>query len=458
MSTDRSPITTIVDAEVEGAVVDVRIDAGHVTAVDRDLPRAGTEVVDAGGGALIPGLHDHHLHLLAMAAADRSVDVGSAADPASFDHAIRAAAGWRTGQAADAWLRVVGYDDHHGPLDRRRLDTLAPGRKVRVQHRSGAAWVVNSPGLGAIGEESADGWLHRADHDLGRRWAGDGPPDLAPIGRRLAAFGVTGVTDATPFDDGGGFDLVAAARACGDLPQRVMVMGGPALAEAAVPDGLERGPVKVIVADDRLPTPDQLVDALQRAHRASRPVAVHCVTRIGLVLALTAWYRAGAIAGDRIEHGSVIPVELIAEIAELGLQVVTQPAFVWDRGDRYLAEVEPDDQPHLYRCGTLIDARIGVGASTDAPFGPADPWLAMHAAVQRQTRTGQSVGPDEAVPPRRALDLFLAPLARPTAAARTVAVGAAADLCLLVAPLAQALTAPSSEQVRSTWIAGQLLS
>lgn len=447
--------TVICDAEVDGAVVDVVVEAGRIRAIGRDLRCRGMSVVDAGRGALIRGLHDHHLHLLAMAAADRSLDVAPAAGPTEFDAALRAA------RRDGTWLRVVGYEDRHGPLDRARLDRLAPGRMVRVQHRSGAAWVVSTPGLAAIGVTSDDGWLHRVDAELGRRWAGEGAPDLAPVGQRLAAFGVTGVTDATPFTDSGGFALLAAARTAGDLPQRVVVTGGPALAEAAVPPGLGRGglgsgPVKVVVADHAVPSPDELIAAFRRARRAGRPVAVHCVTRLGLVLALTAWEAVGAVAGDRIEHGSVVPVELIAPIAALGIAVVTQPAFVRARGDRYLDEVEADDRSHLYRCATLIDAGVGVGGSTDAPFGPADPWLAMQAAVDRRTATGQVVGPGESVTPRQALDLFGGPPDAPGAARRPLAVGDPADVVLVDGPLAGVLADLSADRVRATWIAGRL--
>lgn len=449
-------VTTIVGAEVAGVIVDVRIEGDRIAAVGVDLPRRGTRIVGAAGAALLPGLHDHHLHLLAVAAADRSLDVAGARGPGGFDAAVRVAAE-TTGTTGGPWLRVVGYDERHGPLDRHRLDRLVGHRPIRVQHRSGAAWVLGTAALDAIGEPRGDGWLNRADHRLRARWPDDPPPDLAAVGRRLAARGVTGVTDATPFTDGGGPALLAAARAGGDLPQRVVVTGGPELAEAPVPDGLGRGPVKVVVADHDPPSPDAVAAAFRRARAAGRPVAVHCVSRVGLVLALAAWEQVGTAPGDRIEHGSVIPVELIGRVAELGLRVVTQPAFCWDRGDRYLDEVEPDDVPHLYRCASLLAAGIPVAGSTDAPFGPEDPWRAIDAAAERRTRSGLPIGLEEAVAPGRALDAFLAPLDDPGGPPRRIAPGARADLCLLGGPLGVALGDPSSTVVRATWTGGELV-
>ena len=139
---------------------------------------------------------------------------------------------------------------------------------------------------------------------------------------------------------------------------------------------LERGPVKVIVADHYLPSLDELVDSYASARAGDRCLAVHCVTRTALVLALAAWEVVGTRPGDRIEHGAVIPLELAARIAELELTVVTQPGFVAERGDDYLRDVDPGDRADLWRCATLRAAGIPVGGSTDAPFGHPDPWRA----------------------------------------------------------------------------------
>ena len=215
--------------------------------------------------------------------------------------------------------------------------------------------------------------------------------------------------------------------------------------------------MKLVLADHQLPGIDEVVAAIGRARDAGRTVAVHCVTRSALVLALAAWDLAGASPGDRIEHGAVIPPELFDPIERAQLTVVTQPNFVAERGDAYLTDVEPDDRPHLYRCASLLRAGIGVGGSTDAPFGDPDPWAAIRAAVRRRTSSGQPIGPDEAVTPRRAFDLFTTSPEAPGGSPRRVLVGAAADLCLLDRPLADALDAPSPNMVRATMINGAIV-
>lgn len=440
----------ITRAQVGGQVLDVSVVDGTIVAVAPDLSTRGRRVVDAAGGALLPGLHDHHLHLLAMAAGRRSIRLEALAGPAELDDAVNAAH-----RKADpgSWLRAVGLEDRHGHLDRSRLDRLAPGRPVRVQHRSGAAWVLSSAGLALIGRTDVDdGWLFRADAEPA--WPLD-VPDLAPVGARLARLGVTGVTDATPFTDPSSASVLAEACRRRDLVQRVAVTGAPAVAGIGAPDGLEQGPVKVVVGDHSLPDLTELVSWFRAARRAGRAVAVHCVTRVALVLALTAWEELGAEPGDRIEHGSVIPVELIGRLADLGLRVVTQPGFIADRGDTYLSDVEPDDLPHLYRCSSLLAAGVPVAGSTDAPFGPDDPWVAIATAIDRRTAAGATLGRAEAVSPEAALEMFLGPLDDPGGAPRRVERGAPADLCLLDVPLEDVLDDPSSGHVRATWIGGE---
>jgi predicted amidohydrolase YtcJ len=303
-------------------------------------------------------------------------------------------------------------------------------------------WVLNSAGLLEVGMDEPSGRLFGADAQLRERIgsAAPEPLDLAAVGRRLASYGVTGVTDATPFADMSGPSLLAGAG----LPQRLVLTGAPALDTAAGPDGVEWGPAKVVLADHALPSLGTVVEQFTAARRQDRDVAVHSVTAASLVLALAAWEEVGARPGDRIEHGAVIPAELIGHLADLRLTVVTQPNFVVEREEQYRSEVDPRDQDSLYRCRTLLDAGVGVAFSTDAPFGDADPWRAIAAAVNR------TVGPHERIDAATALSRFLTPAPQPGCSVRRVQPGAQADLCLLHEPLEGALRNPSAELVAAT--------
>jgi predicted amidohydrolase YtcJ len=462
---------TLRDVEVAGSRVAVRIERAVVREVGRDVtPASGDVVIDGSGGAVLPGLHDHHIHLLAFAAALRSVPVGppEVNDPHQWQAALtRADSETRAGD----WLRAVGYHESvAGDLDRYQLDRVVPNRPVRVQHRSGAMWILNTAamtelGLGEFTVDGVDvdatglptGRLFGLDEWLRARLPSQRVPDLSEVGSLLAGFGVTGVTDCTPTEDLRQLEILAAAVTKQELKAQVTATGGAGLTEARFPDGITRGPVKLMVADHALPTLPRLARAIERAHDGARPVAVHCVTREALILTMTALADAGAIVGDRVEHGAVVPVELLDELRKLGVTVVTQPSFVHARGDQYVRDVDAEDLAHLYPCRSLLEAGIAVAGSSDAPFGAADPWLAIESAATRRTYAGRELGRDEAISTRRALDLFLSSAETPGGPPRRIVPGAPADLCLLDAPLDDALRAPSSNRVRGTIYQGRVV-
>jgi predicted amidohydrolase YtcJ len=456
------------DVVVDGQLVDVRTRGGMIAEIGRRLPaRPGDDELDGARGALIPGLHDHHIHLMALAAAASSPVLG----PPTVNDEEELRAVLHTADATldgDEWLRAVDYHESvAGPLDRWRLDALVADRPVRVQHRSGGAWVLNTRALELVGADGTDrngverdgdgqptGRLLGLDRWLRERVPAPPEPDLAAVGARLAGYGVTGVADLTPAGDIDDLTHLAAAAGARALPQRVMVSGGPRLAGAEIPAPLVTGPVKLVIEDHAPPDLDALVRWMRAARDAGRAVAVHCVTRAGLALALDAWDHVGTRPGDRIEHGSVVPPDLRSVVAARHLTVVTQPGFVLERGDGHLAAVAADDLPHLYPCRALIEAGIRVGGGTDAPYGHPDPWRSIASAIERRTAGGAPLGVREAVSPERALALFLGTLDDPGGPARRVEVGAPADLCLLDAALSHALEDPSSDHVAATIIGG----
>lgn len=452
------------DVEVAGrGGLDVAVEDGRIAAIGTRLPLRGAEL-DGRGGALIPGLIDHHIHLLAHAARASTIGLETARVRGEVAARIAAAA---ARAAPGEWLRAAGYHERAaGELDAAALDRMAPRHALRVQHRAGALWVLNGEALRRVLRD--DPPPDCVEHDArgrptGRIWRGDAwlsarigrtPPPLAPVGAGLAACGVTGLTDASATTDAEAAALLAAAHAAGELPQKLILMSAGPL---EAPPGLRVGPVKVLLDEADLPDLDALIARIGQARGWGRAVAMHCATAVELAFALAAFETAGARPGDRIEHGSVIPEAAIPTLARLGLTVVTQPAFVAERGDRYLDEVPAGDHENLYRLSSLRRAGVALAASSDAPYGPADPWAAIRAAMARRTATGRLLGAAEAVSARRALGLYLGGFARPGGRRRRVAVGAPADLCLLSAPLAGALAAPDAGLVAATIVGGRVV-
>jgi predicted amidohydrolase YtcJ len=135
--------------------------------------------------------------------------------------------------------------------------------------------------------------------------------------------------------------------------------------------------------------------------------------------------------------------------------VVTQPNFVAERGDRYIADIVEEEWPNLYRLRAFREAGVVLAGGTDTPFGEANPWAAMAAAVSRRTREGHVLGAEEALRAEDAVALFLAD---PVDLGRTrvIAPGAPADLCLLEQDWADLSDDLSAARIRATWIGGVL--
>jgi predicted amidohydrolase YtcJ len=413
-------------------VADIRV-GDVITEVAPSLtPLADEAVLDARLGAVLPGLHDHHVHLRAAAAAVDSVAVGPPAvrTASEFTRAVATAE-----PGADGWIRAVGYHESvAGELHRARLDSVRPSTPLRVQHRSGALWILNSAALACIGYANhPDGRLASNEPRLAeavpRR-----EPDLPALTRRLAGLGITGVTDATP--DLGPDDIASLTAA---LKQRVRCLA----------------PGKMILYDDRLDV-DGLTQWITKRHADGVPVALHCVTAAQLVVSIAALRAAGQDRMDRIEHAAMVPDDCVRQLAELGVTVVTQPNFVAERGDRYRHDIPADEHGQLWRVASLMQAGVAVAASTDAPFGALDPWAAMRAAVTRAAGCGHVLGPQERIEPLVALSMFLGSADRP-AQPRRVAPGQPGDLCVLSVPPADALRELASDMVLVTVAAGVVI-
>lgn len=447
-------------AELDGErLVDVRIDAGYISAIGEQLAAQNGELeLDAEGAALLPGLHDHHLHLRSLAAARASVVCG----PPQVQTGAALAAALHAAGDDTLWLRGIGYHESvAGEIDRDWLDQHGPARPMRIQHRSGRLWLLNSLALQQleVGEGSdpleraagrCTGRLYDADDWLRTRLPRQ-PVSVHAVSRLLASYGVTGVTDTTPQNNADSWRDFAAAQARGELLQKLMLMGDGSLDPLEDQPGLLRGATKFHLHEHELPVFDTLCAEIQQSHRAGRGAAFHCVTRTDLVFALAALREAGGHVGDRIEHASVTPPELLAELLAQGLTVVAQPHFIAERGDEYLQDVAAEDQPWLYRLRGLLDAGVPLAGGSDAPFGEPDPWAAMQAAVSRRTSSGRVMGGEEALTPEQALALFTTPLQAPGSAPRRVVVGQPADLCLLDRSWAAARRDLDAVRVCQTW-------
>lgn len=447
---------------------DLKFEGGRITHIATSLkPARGEECFDAHHRPLLPGLHDHHMHFLAYAASLGSLDC-SAPDlqqrkalPQHLSSNLPDKGGT---------LRAIGY--HEGSealIDRYWLDTISATVPIRVQHRTGRLWIYNSAALKTLknlpvvegAERDQQGKLTGRFYHMDEWLRQHSPrtlPDIGRASRMLAAYGVTGFTDAGPDNDDLSRQLLATAQKEGRLLQRVLMMGQADL-DFPNDDFMQLGACKIYLKESALPNFDELCASIAQQHRRNRPVAFHCVTLVELHVALAALRECGAHAGDRIEHASVCDNEALATIKALGISVVSQPNFIAERGDRYLDSVARDEQPLLYRAKSFVDAGIPFAGSTDAPFGKADPWLCMQAAVQRRTPNKRVINTDEQLSVTEALELFTGLTDQPGRSKRQLAQGELADCCLIDSDWQSLLQSDLGAPVVvcATWIGGELV-
>jgi predicted amidohydrolase YtcJ len=426
-----------------GQLTDVAVSDGQISAIGPGLPRGSAEI-DGRGGTLLPGLHDHHLHILALAARRQSVNLAGL----TSSEAVRSAL---ASTPREHWLRAVGYDERAAGLpDAALLDSWAPSQPLRLQDRTGALWVLNSAALAALNRQDLPPGAERdgSGRPTGRFWREDqwlaralprSLPDLSALGLELAALGLTGLTDA-----GAHNGPEEAALLAGALPQRLVLMGSETLRPG---DGYRLGPLKLLIDERDPPELEALAARISWARSNCRAVAAHCVTEAELALFIAALDAAGgARPGDRIEHGGLIPPDFVPVIAAAGLTVVTNPAFIHDRGDRYLATVAAEQQADLYPAARLTRAGIALLGGSDAPYANVDPWLAMRSARDRRTASGVLLGGAERINALRALRLYCSGEVIP---------GAAADLILCNGTLADVLGDLTADRLRATVIEGR---
>ena len=445
-------------------LLDVRISGARIAEMGALAPRERESVIDAQGAALLPGLKDHHLHFLSYAASLGSLSCAEFESTESLVAALHSAP-----RQSNGWLRAIQYHDGSGNLNLDDLDQAGPDVPIRIQHRSGRLWILNSRAIGLVREAAAHtglgklphfqlglqcGYFYDLDRELGEL-IGQTLPNVAAASLKLASYGIVGFTDMTPSNSTHTAREFACWQAEGKLLQQVLMAGHSDLKVDSRSE-IMRGPTKVHLHESQLPCFERLCAKIRDSHESARPVAVHCTTEVELAFTIAAFSAAGTMEGDRIEHASLCSRACLERIRELGLWVITQSNFVSERGDSYLEEIEESAWDDLYRGTSFLAAKIPLAHGTDAPFGSANPWFSMQAATCRRTTCGKLLSPQERMTPEQALAGFTGSLQRPAGPVELGA-GARADLILLDKPWAMVRRDLASTKVRLTLRQGKLI-
>jgi predicted amidohydrolase YtcJ len=409
----------------------------------------GTKIIDCAGRTLVPGFNDAHLHLFSLMKKLISVDLSPAAIGSIEDikQAIRRKA---ESTPPGDWISGTDYNEFY--LAEKRfptrwdIDEVAPDHPVILSHRSLHACVLNSLALklAGIGTETPEppgatierdpatgepnGVLYEVLSEIRGRvvppMTGAELDEAAGLVNTLfLSNGITSLQEATYRNDPGRWQTVGELKKTSKLRSRVSMMAGAdfwrqfqesGLGPGSGDNRLRLGPVKVMVTQTSgklHPSPEELKRLALDCHQAGFQMAFHAEEEAIIEAVIdTLEYVNGILPVDksrhRIEHCAECTPRLLKRLLKLGVVIVNQPPFIYYSGERYLATVDPDILPWMYRIRSPMASGLTVAGSSDTPVVPLNPLTGIYAAVTRKTESGQGFQPEEAVSPQRALEMY----------------------------------------------------
>ena len=432
---------------------------GRIVAVGADAdvgawrgPR--TRVVDVGGGRLLPGFNDAHVHFADGGASLASVQLNDATSAAEFVRRIGAyAKRLKPGQ----WLRAGNWDETKWtPAElptRALIDVVTPDNPVSVDRYDGHMVLLNSKALALAGITSrtpdpAGGVIVRdtrgeptgALKDAAIALVDRVIPAPTPAERRsaieralreAASLGVTSVQDmANPPVDYGDLGVFAELLAEGRLTARVYVaplitgvedqaklgirhaFGGPSLRIGAV-KGYADGSLGSATAYFYEPFVDQpanrglLSDTMQplsrtrdylaRADATGLQVCIHAIGDAAISTVLDLYGEVEEAGGPRdrrwrIEHAQHMAAKDFDRFAALKVIASVQPYHAIDDGRWAEGRIGHDRASRTYAFRTFRDHGVRLAFGTDWPVAPLNPMLTLYAATTRATLDGRNPG------------------------------------------------------------------
>lgn len=146
---------------------------------------------------------------------------------------------------------------------------------------------------------------------------------------------------------------------------------------------------------------DELNRILGEAHKKGFQITAHAQGDLAVEMLLNCIEKAltehpRKDHRHRIEHAGIAPLDLQVRMKKLGVVVIPNPVFMYVNGDTYL-EYYGDRVDVMYPARDYFDQGIIAAFGSDAPVTFLDPLLGIHAAVNRKSLKGQSVGENQCI-------------------------------------------------------------
>jgi predicted amidohydrolase YtcJ len=158
---------------------------------------------------------------------------------------------------------------------------------------------------------------------------------------------------------------------------------------------------------------DRLNKLVAACNRNNWRVGIHCVGDAAIDKTLDAYEYANKeipLSGKRFSliHASLIQADQIERARKLGLRIEVQNSFMWDKAGATARFLGKEAANRACPTKSMIDAMgiESIGAGTDSPVNPHNPFINMYVMVTRKDINGTVYGADQKITREQALRLY----------------------------------------------------
>lgn len=457
-------VRTMAGGETAEALVEENgriLETGRADALLAAHPKA--QRYDLQGHALLPGFIDGHSHITALAQTLLLCDLRGVK---SFDEIAARLRAFRSERqlAPGAWIMGFGYDPtalaEGAHPTAGFLDAVLPENPALLTHASGHMGVLNSAALQALGvtrdtptpeggvigrnpDGTPNGYLEEAAFTqitarAPRPGADQAVQSLLAAERIYLRNGITTIQEGLTRAPEWALLTAVREKLTADVVAYVDIACAGLLHENASYAAGYRGRLRIggyklfldgspqgrtawmtaPYADD----PDyrgypvhsdaEVERCMLQAVRENRQILVHCNGDAAADQMIAAYRKARERCPNDVRpvtvHAQLVRRDQLAEMASLNMIASFFAAHVYHWGDVHLKNFGPERAAGISPVRTALALGVHCNFHQDSPVLPPDMLETLRCVVQRRTKNGVLLGPDERIPPLAALHCMTA--------------------------------------------------
>lgn len=158
--------------------------------------------------------------------------------------------------------------------------------------------------------------------------------------------------------------------------------------------------------------PKRLVTLIRYVHDLGWPMDIHTCGDEAQEVVVTAYADAQREnpkpwLRHRVHHAYFPTEKALERMAEAQIPAVVSSPFLTNLGEGFVNSVGPERASRAMPMRTYLNAGVPLAGSSDSYITDYNPWVGMHAAVNRRTVTGRDLGREtEALTPEEALHSY----------------------------------------------------